>query len=150
MSVDPVRDRQASANQIACFCFPRCGRLNSCGLDPNIAPLRVASFERIRQLRVTAQKGMTDRIPPVSEAAAVPANQRHVLVSVLWFETLVSVPLSVVHNGLFGVWELCVLFLFCSPQSRLGSSSTSRTHTCGDLGASWRRVKMRLVKWQSA
>ena len=84
--------------------------MNSCGLDPNIAPLRVASFERIRQLRVTAQKGMTDRIPPVSEAAAVPANQRHVLVSVLWFETLVSVPLSVVHNGLFGVWELCVLF----------------------------------------
>ena len=96
------------------------------------------------------QTGMTDRIPPVSEAAAVPAHQRHVLVSVLWFETFVAAPPSVVHNGLFGVRELRVLFLFCSPQSRLGSSSTSRTHTCGDLGASWRRVKMRLVKWQSA
>ena len=122
MSVDPVRDRQASANQIACFCFTRCGRLNSCGLDPNIAPLRVTSFERIRQLRVTAQKGMTDRIPPVSEAAAVPANQRHVLVSVLWLETLVSVILSVVHNGFVGVLGLRVVFLFGSIQSRLGSS----------------------------
>ena len=81
------------------------------------------------------QTGMTDRIPPVSEAAAVPAHQRHVLVSVLWFETFVAVPPSLVHNGLFGVRELCVLFLFCSPQSRLDSSSTSRTHTCGDLGA---------------
>ena len=39
-----------------------------------------------------SQTGMTDRIPPVSEAAAVPAHQRHVLVSVHWFETFVAVP----------------------------------------------------------
>ena len=56
-----------------------------------------------------SQTGMTDPIPPVSEAAAVPAHQRYVSVSVLWFETFVAVPPSVVHNGLFGVRELCVL-----------------------------------------
>ena len=39
-----------------------------------------------------SQTGMTDRIPPVNAAAAVPAHQRHVLVSVHWFETFVAVP----------------------------------------------------------
>ena len=68
-----------------------------------------------------SQTGMTDPIPPVSEAAAVPAHQRHVSVSVLWFETFVAVPPSVVHNGLFGVRELCVLFfiLFATEPFRL-------------------------------
>ena len=68
-----------------------------------------------------SQTGMTDPIPPVSEAAAVPAHQRYVSVSVLWFETFVAVPPSVVHNGLFGVRELCVLFfiLFSTEPFRL-------------------------------
>jgi len=68
-----------------------------------------------------SQTGMTDPIPPVSEAAAVPAHQRYVSVSVLWFETFVAVPPSVVHNGLFGVRELCVLFfiLFATEPFRL-------------------------------
>ena len=68
-----------------------------------------------------SQTGMTDPIPPVSEAPAVPAHQRHVSVSVLWVETFVAVPPSVVHNGLFGVRELCVLcfILFSSEPFRL-------------------------------
>ena len=68
-----------------------------------------------------SQTGMTDPIPPVSEAPAVPAHQRHVSVSVLWVETFVAVPPSVVHNGLFGVRELCVLFfiLFATEPFRL-------------------------------
>ena len=97
-----------------------------------------------------SQTGMTDRIPPVSEAAAVPAHQRHVLVSVLWVETFVAVPPSVVHNGWFGVRETCVLVLFCSSQSRFGSSSTSRTLTDRILPASWRTRQMMRVKCQGA
>jgi hypothetical protein len=97
-----------------------------------------------------SQTGMTDRIPPVSEAAAVPAHQKHVLVSVLWVQTFVAVPPSVVHNGWFGVRETCVLVLFCSPQSRFGSSSTSRTLTDRILPASWRTGQMMRVKCQGA
>ena len=77
----------------------------------------------------SAHIGMTDRIPPVSGAAAVPATRRHALVSVLWLENLVSVTLSVVHNGFVGVLGLRVVFLFGSIQSRLGSSGNpEHTH----------------------
>ncbi len=77
----------------------------------------------------SAHIGMTDRIPPVSGAAAVPATRRHALVSVLWLATLVSVILSVVHNGFVGVLGLRVVFLFGSIQSRLGSSGNpEHTH----------------------
>ena len=59
-------------------------------------------------------------------------------------------PPSVVHNGWFGVRETCVLVLFCSPQSRFGSSSTSRTLTDRILPASWRTGQMMRVKCQGA
>lgn len=44
-------------------------------------------------------------------------------------ETVVSVPLSIVHDGLPRVLEFFVVFSLRLPKSRLGSSSTSRTHT---------------------
>ena len=50
-------------------------------------------------------------------------------VSVPCLETVVSVPLPVVHDGLLRVLEFFVVFLLWLPKSRLGSSSTSRTHT---------------------
>ena len=71
---------------------------------------------------VSALIGMTERILPVSGAAAVPATRRHVLVSVLWLATLVSVILSVTDNGFVGILGFRVVYLFGSIQSRLGSS----------------------------
>ena len=50
-------------------------------------------------------------------------------VCVLCDETVVSVPLSIVHDGLPRVLEFIVVFSLRLPSSRLGSSSTSRTHT---------------------
>ena len=132
------------------------GRPDVPGASPGLWDVRMCQggcpglFEVSYAFPEVPQTGMTDRIPPVSEAAAVPAHQRHVLVSVLWFETFGPVPPSVGHNGWVGVRETCVLVLFCLPQSRFGSSSTSRTLTGRILRASWRTGKMMRVKCQAA
>ena len=133
------------------------GRPDVPGASPGLWDVRMCQggcpglFEVSYAFPEVPQTGMTDRISPVSEAAAVPALQRHVFVTVLWFETFGPVPPL---GGSYWLGRspgnLCLLVLFCLLQSRFGSSSTSRTLTVIILRASWRTRNMMRVNCHAA